>query len=182
MGIKGYGGVVRLKAARSVKEELSRKLIPIENKSSKYSATVNTQLNLPLSTDLSIPMTTERLRQAYGGKLSEMELAAIRPVMLNAITAIKHSMYTGVGYATIAHSSKILSPFLWDVIMLWLRRCGFTVHEDSREVVLVEDCQNQGRTRVKLLFGAKIFWSRKVEDQVKILEGMKEKVSYDGLA
>lgn len=177
--MKGYGGVVRIKASSEVKERLSRKLLPLENKADKYSATVNTQLNLPYSTELSIPMTTERLRKAYDGKLSDLEMAAIRPVMLNAITSIKHSMYLGVGYAVIAHSSKILSPFLWDVIMLWLRRCGFTVEEDIREVVLVEDCQNQGRTRVKLLFGAKIYWSRKVEDQVKLLESLKDTVAYE---
>ena len=177
--MKGYGGVVRIKASSEVKERLSRKLLPLENKADKYSATVNTQLNLPYSTELSIPMTTERLRKAYDGKLGDMELAAIRPVMFNGITSIKHSMYLGVGYAVIAHSSKILSPFLWDVIMLWLRRCGFTVEEDIREVVLVEDCQNQGRTRVKLLFGAKIYWSRKVEDQVKLLESLKDTVAYE---
>ena len=68
--MKGYGGVVRIKASSEVKERLSRKLLPLENRADKYSATVNTQLNLPYSTELSIPMTTERLRKAYDGKLS----------------------------------------------------------------------------------------------------------------
>lgn len=177
--MKGYGSVVRIKASQGVKQNLARKLVPVENVANKYSATANTQMNLPFTSDLTIPMSTERLREAYQGRLSDFEISVVRPVMLNVIAAIKHSLYTGAGYAMIAHSSKILSPFLWDVVVLWLKRCGYMVQEDIREVVLVEDCQNQGRTRVKLLFGARISWSRKVEDQIALIKSLQKMEAYE---
>lgn len=177
--MKGLGSVLRIRGSLQAKQALVRKLLPLENVAHKYSATVNTQLNLPFTSDLSIPMSVERMRHAYDGKLGDVEIRAVQPIMLNAVASIKHAMYTKQPCSLIAHSSKVVSPFLWDVVMVWLRRCGFTIVEDIREVVLVEDCQNQGRTRVKLLFGAEIYWKRDALEQVQLLKSLEEMPAYE---
>lgn len=165
--MKGVGGsIMRLGGTDAMKARLARKLMPLEDVSPKYSATAMVQLSLPLNGNLSIPATTERLREAYSGRLSEVEVAVLQPIMVNTISAIKYAMHSGEDYALLAISSKILSPFLWDVLVLWLRSCQYHVVEDIREVVLVEDAQNQGATRVKVMFGAKIYWGGVGSDQV----------------
>lgn len=157
--MKGYGNVIRIKGSLEARKALARKLLPLEDVSAKYSATASVQLPLPLTPNtLSIPLSTEKLRVAYQGKLNDMEVRAMRPIMLNTISAIKWGIASGEGKAFIALSSKVISPYLWDVLMRWLVACGFKVIEDIREVVLVEDCQNQGATRVKLMYGATILW------------------------
>lgn len=157
--MKGTGGLKRLQASLAVKASLARRLIPLENKAEKYSATALVQLGLPLTGNLNIPMSTVSLRKAYQDSgLSDYELSRLQPVMLDVISCIKHSVGLGRGEAFIAYSSKVLSPFLWDVLVRWLRSCGFVVDEDIREVVLIEDAQNQGASRVKLMFGGKVSW------------------------
>lgn len=157
--MKGTGGLQRLQAGLAVKASLARRLMPLENQAAKYSATAQVQLGLPLSGNISIPMSTVALRSAYKDSgMSEYELQVIQTLMQDCISAIKHSVAASVSYAFIAYSSKVISPFLWDVLVNWLVSCGYSVDEDVREVVLIEDSQNQGGTRVKLMYGAKITW------------------------
>lgn len=160
--MKGTGGLKRLQAGLAVKASLARRLMPLENKVEKYSATSQTQMSLPISGNLSIPYSTIQLRKAYAeGGMNEVELKVVQVVMQDIVNSIKCSMALGYPYTFIAYSSNVLSPFLWDVIVLWLKSCQYVVDEDIREVVLIEDCQNQGSTRVKLMFGAKVGWGSK---------------------
>lgn len=171
MGIKGTGNMIRLTASKEVKQAVARKLIPIENQSEKYSAT--TQINLPFSSEVSLPFQIESMRSKYKDLLGEVEMRIIQAVMLSSIDALKYAIYSRQHFAFVSHTSKVMSLFLWDTVKIWWKSCGLIVEEDIREVVLIEDAANQGSKRVKLMFGARLYWSKVDEDVVKTLNKLQ---------
>ena len=171
MGIKGTGNMIRLTASKEVKQAVARKLLPTENRSEKYSVT--TQMNLPLSSEMSLPFQLESMRSRYKDLLGEVEVRIVQAVMLSSIDALKYAIYSKQHFAFISHTSKVMSLFLWDMVKLWWKSCGLVVEEDIREVVLIEDAANQGSKRVKLMFGARLYWSKVDEDVVKTLNKLQ---------
>ena len=172
MAIKGTGDFIRLTVSQEVKAALARKLLPLQDTKDKYSASAQIQLGFPFGGNLGIPYTLETMKKRYAEFLGENEIKILRYMMRVSLSSIKYGMYTHQDYAMVVFSSSIVSPYLWDVFKEWLISCGFTVREDIRETVLIQDSYNQGSGRFKLMYGAKIFWSKKSEENVDLLAKM----------
>lgn len=183
MAIRGTGDFIRLTVSQEAKAALARKLLPLENVKDKYSASAQTQLGFPFGGNLGIPYTLETMKRRYLDFLGENEIKILRYMMRISLSSIKYGMYTKQDYAMVNFTSSIVSPYLWDVYKDWLLSCGFTLREDIRETVLIQDSYNQGSGRFKLMYGAKIFWSKKSEENVDLLAkigvGLGIKNGYD---
>lgn len=172
MGIKGTGDFIRLTVSKDAKAALARKLLPLENVKDKYSASPQTQLGFPFGGNLGIPFTLETMKRRYSEFLGENEIKILRYMMRVSLSSVKYGMYTYQDYAMVTFTSSIVSPYLWDVFKDWLISCGFNLKEDIRETVLIQDSYNQGSGRFKLMYSAKIFWSKKSEEKVDLLAKM----------
>ena len=171
MGIKGTGNFIRVAVSEEAKAALARKLLPLDNVKDKYSTTT-TQLGFPFGGNLGIPFTLQTMKGRYAEFLGDNEIKILRYMMRVSLSSVKYSMYTYQDYAMVTFTSSIVSPYLWDVFKDWLWSCGFNVTEDIRETVLIQDSYNQGSGRFKLMYSAKIFWSKKSEEKVDLLAKM----------